>query len=37
MIPQGYLPVVMQNLEREDYIRMIKDVQDGKLRGTTIL
>lgn len=30
MIRQGYLPLVTQNLEREDYICMIKDAQDGK-------
>lgn len=29
MIRQGYVPVVFQGLERQDYLRMIKDAQDG--------
>lgn len=27
---QGYLPAVLQNLDRKDYIQMISDSQDGK-------
>lgn len=30
MVRQGYMPVVMQELHREDYLRMINDAQDGK-------
>ncbi|KAH6607702.1 fic doc family [Trichoderma cornu-damae] len=30
MIRHGYAPVVIQAMEREDYIRMVKDAQDGK-------
>ena len=30
MVRQGYLPVVMQNLEREDYLQMVSNSQDGK-------
>jgi hypothetical protein len=30
MVRQGYLPVVLQNLDRKDYIQMISDSQDGK-------
>lgn len=29
-IRQGYSPVFIQDLEREDYLHMIKDAQDGK-------
>lgn len=29
MIRQGYLPVVLQNLERGDYMRMISNACDG--------
>lgn len=29
MVRQGYLPVVMQAMEREDYLRMISNAQDG--------
>lgn len=29
MARQGYLPVVILGLERDDYIRMISDSQDG--------
>jgi Fic family protein len=29
LVRQGYLPVVMQDLERKDYLRMIKAAQDG--------
>ncbi|KAK2808510.1 hypothetical protein FQN50_004719 [Emmonsiellopsis sp. PD_5] len=30
LIRQGYIPVVMQDLEREEYVAMISDAQDGK-------
>jgi len=30
MVPQGYLPVVMRAMERQDYLKMIADAQDGK-------
>jgi len=30
LVRQGYLPVVMQGLDRGDYIQMIQDAQDGK-------
>src|SRR5262249_1481206 len=30
MARQGYVPVVMQALERPDYLKMISDAQDGK-------
>ncbi|KAK2753286.1 hypothetical protein FQN55_003415 [Onygenales sp. PD_40] len=30
MIRQGYIPVVMQDLEREEYLAMISDAADGK-------
>lgn len=30
MIRQGYVPVVMQGLSREDYLRSVSDAQDGK-------
>ncbi|KAK2780762.1 hypothetical protein FQN52_002074 [Onygenales sp. PD_12] len=30
MIRQGYIPVVIQDLEREEYVAMISDAQDGK-------
>lgn len=30
MVRQGYLPVVMQDLERQDYLRMISDAADGE-------
>jgi Fic family protein len=29
MIRHGYVPVVIQALQRQDYLRMIKDAQDG--------
>src|SRR5262249_27250502 len=29
MVRQGYVPVIMQALERQDYLRMISDAQDG--------
>ncbi|KAI1141322.1 fic/DOC family protein [Hypoxylon sp. FL0543] len=39
MVRQGYLPVVVQDLDREDYIRMINDACDGNPREfvTTVL
>jgi Fic family protein len=30
LIRQGYLPVVFVDLDREDYIKMISDAEDGK-------
>lgn len=30
MLRQGYVPVTMQALEREEYLQMISDAQDGK-------
>lgn len=30
LLRQGFLPVVMQDLERKDYLRMISDSQDGE-------
>ncbi|KAJ1327400.1 Fic family protein [Microdochium nivale] len=33
MLRQGYLPFVMQNLERDDYIAMISNCQDGNPDG----
>lgn len=30
LIRQGYSPVVIQHLEREDYLHMVKDAQDGE-------
>lgn len=32
MLRQGYLPVVMQNLERAEYLKAVSDGQDGKPR-----
>lgn len=32
LVRQGYLPVVMQNLERKDYLRMISNACDGEPR-----
>ncbi|KAI0835109.1 hypothetical protein F5Y06DRAFT_277395 [Hypoxylon sp. FL0890] len=29
LVRQGYLPVVIQDLEREDYLRMISNACDG--------
>jgi hypothetical protein len=29
MVRQGYFPVVVQNLERKDYLRMVSNSQDG--------
>ncbi|KAK1964646.1 fic/DOC family protein [Colletotrichum sublineola] len=36
MVRQGYLPVVMQDLEREDYIRMIDHACNGNPRELVI-
>ncbi|KAK2050970.1 fic/DOC family protein [Colletotrichum caudatum] len=36
IVRQGYLPVVMQNLEREDYIRMIEHACNGDPRELVI-
>jgi prophage maintenance system killer protein len=33
MVRQGYVPVVMLSLEREDYLQMVSDAQDGKPEG----
>jgi Fic family protein len=30
MVRQGYLPIVMINLERTDYLQMISNAQDGR-------
>lgn len=30
MVRQGYMPMILQKLHREDYLRMISDAQDGK-------
>jgi hypothetical protein len=30
LIRQGYLPVVFRELEREYYLKMVSDAQDGK-------
>jgi len=30
VVRQGYLPIVIQTLEREDYLKMVSDAQDGK-------
>lgn len=32
MARQGYLPVIMKHLQRNDYLRMISDASDGKPR-----
>ncbi|KAK3935648.1 fic doc family [Diplogelasinospora grovesii] len=32
MVRQGYVPVVIQGLERQDYIRMVQDAQRGEPR-----
>ena len=33
LIRQGYLPVIFRELERENYIKMVSDAQDGKPDG----
>lgn len=30
VVRQGYMPVVMQGLERQDYLRIISDARDGR-------
>lgn len=29
MVRQGYMPVVFVNMDREDYLRMVSNAQDG--------
>lgn len=29
MIRQGYVPVVFENMDRKDYLRMVSNAQDG--------
>ena len=30
MVRQGYVPIVMQGLERDDYLKIVSDAQDGE-------